>query len=66
MYNDLKVTLVKALCVIVKRLAAYLCRYSNMMARFVRPVPQLSMIFNESIHWLDSRWEFKLTHLNQQ
>ena len=29
-------------------------------------VPQLSMICNETIHWLDSEWGFKLTDLNQQ
>ena len=65
MYNDLKVNLVEALCVILKRLA-FPCRYSDMMLRFARPVPQLSMIYNKTIHWLDSRWGFKLTNLNQQ
>ena len=65
MYNDLKVNLVEALCVILKRLA-FPCRYSDMMLRFARPVPQVSMIYNKTIHWLDSRWGFKLTDLNQQ
>ena len=65
MYNDLRVSSVEALCVILKRLA-FPCRCSDMMPRFARPVPQLSMICNETIHWLDSRWGFKLTDLNQQ
>ena len=68
MYNDLRVSLVEALCVILKRLA-FPCWYSDMMPRFARPVPQLYMIHIETIHWRDSRWGrwgFKLTDLNQQ
>ena len=42
------------------------CWCSDTISRFVRPVPQLSMICNVTIHWLDSRWGFKLTALNQQ
>ena len=57
--------MVEALCVILKRLA-FPCRYSDMMLRFARPVPQLTMISNKTIRWLDSRWGFKLTDLNQQ
>ena len=64
-YNDLRVSSVEALCVILKGLA-FPCRYSDMMPRFGRPVPQLSMICNETIHWLGSRWGFKLSDLNQQ
>ena len=45
MHYDLRVSLVEALFVILKRLA-FPCRYSDMMSRFVRPVPQLSMICN--------------------
>ena len=58
-----KSSMVEALCVILKRLA-FPCRYSDMMPRFARPVPQLTMISNETIHWLDSRWG--LTDLNQR
>ena len=57
--------MVEALCVILKRLA-FPCQYSDMMLRFARPVPQLTMISNKTIRWLDSRWGFKLTDLNQQ
>ena len=64
-YNsNLRVSSVEALCVILKRLA-FPCRYSDMMPRFARPVPQLSMICNETIHWLDSRSRVRLTDLNQ-
>ena len=65
MYNDLRVCSVEALCMILKRLA-FPCRYSDMMPRFARPLPQLSMICNETIHWLESRWGFILIDLNQQ
>ena len=37
-----------------------------MIARFARPVPQPSIMSNETIHWLDSKGEFKLTDSNQQ
>ena len=63
MYHDLRVSSVEALCVILKRLA-FPCRYSDMMPRFARPVPQLSMTCHKNIHWLDSRWGFKLIDLN--
>ena len=53
-YHDLRVSSVEALCVTLKRLA-FPCRYSDMMPRFARPVPQLSMICNETIYLLDSK-----------
>ena len=65
MYNDLRVSSVEALCVVLKRLA-FPCRYSDMMPRFARPIPELYMIRNKTIHWRGSRWGFKLTDLNQQ
>ena len=65
MYNDSRVSSVEVLCVILKMLA-FLCRYSDMMLRFARSVPQLIMICNETIHWLDSKWRLQLTDLNQQ
>ena len=54
MYNDLRVSSVEALCVVLKRLA-FPCRYSDMMPRFARPVPQLSMICIETIYWRGSK-----------
>ena len=54
MYNYLRVNLVEALRVILKRLA-FPSRYSDMMPRFARPVPQLSMICIETIYWLGSK-----------
>ena len=65
MYNDLRVSSVEALCVILKRLA-FPSRYSDMVPRFARPVPQLSMICNKTLHWLGSRWGLKLTDFNHQ
>ena len=65
MYHDLRVSSVEALCVTLKRLA-FPFWYSDMMHGFARPVPQLSMICNETIHWLDSRCGFKLMGWNQQ
>ena len=65
MNNYLRVSFIEALCVILKRLA-FPFWYSDMMHGFARPVPQLSMICNETIHWLDSRCGFKLMGWNQQ
>ena len=42
-YNGLKVTGLEFLCTFLKRFA-YPCRYSDMISRFARAVPQLSMI----------------------
>ena len=44
-YNGLKITGLEYLCTFLKRFA-YSCRYSDMISRFARPVPQLSMILN--------------------
>ena len=63
LYNDLKVDSTEALCILLKRLA-YPCRYSDMIHRFSRPVPQLSMIFNELLNIIDNRWMFLLQNLN--
>ena len=65
MYSDLRASWVEALYVILKRLA-FPSRYSDMVPRFVRPVPQLSMICNKTLHWLDSIWGLKLTDSNHQ
>ena len=65
MYSDVKISPVETLCVILKGLTIP-CWCSDTISRFVRHAPQLSMICNVTIHWLDSRWGFKLTALNQQ
>ena len=44
-YNRLKLDSVEGLCVLFKRLA-YPCRYSDVVSRFTRPVPDLCVIIN--------------------
>lgn len=63
-YNDLKVDPLEALCVVLSRIA-YPCRYFNMISRFGRAVPQLSMIFNQTIDFIDSNWGHLLQNMNQ-
>ena len=63
-YNDLKVDSLEALCVVLSRLA-YPCRYFDMMPRFGRAVPQLSMIFNQTIDYIDGNWGHLLRNMNQ-
>lgn len=41
----------EGLCMLLKRVA-YPCRYSDMIARFARPVPVMSMITNEVLNFL--------------
>ena len=45
-YNRLVVDGIEALCIFLKRFA-YPCRYSDMLPRFARPVPQLCMISSQ-------------------
>ena len=63
-YNDLKVDSMEALCVVLNRLA-YPCRYFDMIPRFRRAVPQLSMIFNQTIDFIDGNWGHLLRNMNQ-
>lgn len=65
LYNNRKIDSTEALCVLLKRLA-YPCRYSDMIPRFGRSVPELCMICNEMIQIIDSRWNIKLQSLNQE
>ena len=64
-YNDLKVGALDALCIVLHRLA-YPCRYFDMIPRFGRAVPQLSMIFNQTIDFIDLNWGHFLQTMNQQ
>lgn len=65
-YNRLKVDGTEALCILLKRLA-YPCGYFDMMPRFGRPIPQLSIIsnyvmdsifinFNHLLHTMNQPW----------
>ena len=63
-YNDLRVSGLEALCIVLKRLA-YPCRYVDMIPRFGRAVPQLCMIFNQTIDLIDTNWGQLLENMNQ-
>ena len=63
-YNDLVVGKIEALCILLKRLA-YPCRYSDMIARFGRPVPQLCMIFNQVLDLVHTHWNRLLSDWQQ-
>ena len=50
---------------LLKRLA-YPCRYSDMVHRFARPVPVLSMITNTVLDYVYDRHGHRLTQWNNQ
>ena len=54
----------EALSVLLKRFA-YPCRFRYMVARFGRPVPQLSMITNRIMDYVFDQYSHLLTHFNQ-
>ena len=54
-YNDRKVESLEELCAVLSRLA-YPCRYFHMIPRFGRAAPQLSMVFNQTIDFIDGNW----------
>ena len=54
---------IEGLCMLLKRLA-YPCRYSDMIHRFGRAVPELSMICNYVIDWIYDNHHTKLTEWN--
>ena len=47
----------EALCMLLKRFA-YPCRYSDMVPRFSRPVPVLSMVTNEVLDYIYTAPQF--------
>ena len=63
-YNGLKVDGIEALSMFLKRFA-YPCRYMNMIPRFGRPVPQLSIICNKTMDIIYNKWSHLLTSFNQ-
>lgn len=54
----------EAVCVLLKRLA-YPCRLSDMIPRFGRPVPTLSIIFNHMINLVYERFNHLLSTFEQ-
>ena len=63
-YNNVKVSGIEALCILLKRFA-YPCRYVDMVLLFARPVPQLSIVANHLTDFLYQRWSHLLTSFNQ-
>ena len=64
LYNNLRIDSLEALCILLKRLA-YPNRYSDMIPRFGRAVPQLSMVVNQMMDYIDSELGHLLSDLNQ-
>ena len=54
----------EGLCMLLKRLA-YPCRYSDMIPRFGRSVPEISMMTNVVLHWVYDEHGYHLTDFNQ-
>ena len=59
-YNRLTVEPVEGLCILLKRLA-YPCRYSDMVPRFARPIPELCIITNHVTNLIYNQWSFLLS-----
>ena len=64
-YNRLVVPGTEALLVLLK-LFAYPCRYSDMIPWFARPVPELCVISNHTIDLIYSSFSHLLSDFNQQ
>ena len=64
-YNDITVNGLEALCIFLKRLS-YPSRFSDLIARFGRSVPQLCMIFIHALEFIDTQWRHLLEDLNQR
>ena len=54
----------EGLCMLLKRLACP-CRYSDMIPRFGRPVPEISMMINVVLDWIYNEHGHHLTDFNQ-
>ena len=52
-YNDLRVESRESLCILLNRLA-YPCCYADMVPFFGRAPPQLSMMFNQTVDFIDT------------
>ena len=55
---------IEGFCILLKRLA-YSCQYFDLVERFVRPVPELSLISNTILDWIYKFHGFRLTSWNQ-
>ena len=63
-YNRSVFNGIEAFCVFLKRFA-YPCRYADMMPRFGRPVPELSMMSNEIMNIVYNAHHHLLSDFNQ-
>ena len=63
-YNGIKICGIEALCIYLKRFA-YPCRYSDIMPRFGRDIPQLSMISNLVMNYIYQNHKHRLENFNQ-
>ena len=54
----------EGLCILLRRLA-YPCRYSDLLQRFGRPVPELSMISSTVMNYIYENHQQRLTNWNQ-
>ena len=55
---------IEGFCILLRRLA-YPCRYFDLVQRFARPVPELSLIANTVLDWIYEFHGFRLTSWNQ-
>ena len=63
-YNRSKIGKVEGLCIYLRRFA-YPCRYGDMVPRFGRSVPELTMVSNYVMKFLCSTFNNKLRDMNQ-
>ena len=64
-FNETKVDGIDSLCIFLKRFA-YPCRYSDMIIRLGRPVPELCLASNHVINFMYDRWGHLVKTMNQQ
>ena len=60
-YNGLVFDPTEALCIFLKHFS-YPCRYSDLIPRFGRPAPSLSIISNYILNFIYRRWNNLLTN----
>ena len=63
-YSGVKVDASAALCILLKHFA-YPCRYTDLVCRFGRPIPSISIIANYMLSFMYSRWKRLLTSFEQ-
>lgn len=63
-YNRSKIPKLEAFCIFLKRFA-YPCRYGDMMQRFARSVPELSMVSNNILNLIHTNFREKIESFDQ-